>query len=89
MNKLFNLIIIAFLVAYSLQEFDIDLSEFASSSLYVDLMNCVEHNDTATCKNVPMTSGVYQCCRVYMTINVYHPDGESSYDDDEDEDYKL
>ena len=87
MNKLFNLIIIAFLVAYSLQEYDIDLSEFAGSSFYAELMNCFDHNDTSTCKNVPMTSGVYQCCKVEIILPTNSREGESSYDD-EDEDHE-
>ena len=69
--KLFSYIF-SLLFITTLQQYDIDLDEFMDSPEYKDAMNCFNHEDLSTCSSVKMTSGLYQCCRVKMTMKYYN-----------------
>ena len=71
-KKLFFYIFLLLLIA-TLQQYDIDIdmSKFMDSPAYTDTMNCISNHDVLTCSSVKMTSGLYQCCRVKLTIKYY------------------
>ena len=71
MNQRLSLTIIAVLFAFSFQQYDIDLSKYTEGSVEADVMNCINNKDTSTCSQVPMKSGIYQCCRTRITIKYY------------------
>lgn len=35
-------------------------------------MNCINNKDTSTCSQVPMKSGIYQCCRTRISGSYYN-----------------
>ena len=71
MNQRLSLTIIAVLFAFSFQQYDIDLSKYTEGSVGADVMNCINNKDTSTCSQVPMKSGIYQCCRTRISIKYY------------------
>lgn len=85
MNKIFTLCIIVFSIKLSTQQYNVDLSNLESNSMYTDIMNCMNHEDLSTCKSIKMTSGVYQCCRTNIVWTYYRQyDGGFSYSDSSD-----
>ena len=82
MNKLLSQCIFFLLISFSFQQYediDIDISKFEESSIYLDMMNCFDHENTETCSSVSMKSGIYQCCTIKIT---YY--GDYDLDDDDD-----
>ena len=71
MNQRLSLTIIAVLFAFSFQQYDIDLSQYTGGSIEAEVMNCISNEDTSTCSQVQMKSGIYQCCRTKITIKYY------------------
>ena len=49
-----------FLFTVSLQQSDIYLSQSTCNSVWEDLMNCVENENTYICLNMSMKNGIYQ-----------------------------
>ena len=85
MNKIFTFSIIVLSIKLSTQQYNIDLSNLESNSMYKDIMNCVHHEDISTCSSVKMTSGLYQCCRANMVMTTYSQyDGSYSDSDTTD-----
>ena len=72
MNQRLSLTIIAVLFAFSFQQYDIDLSKYTEGSVGADVMNCINNKDTSTCSQVPMKSGIYQCCRTRISSSYYN-----------------
>ena len=72
MNQRLSLTIIAVLFAFSFQQYDIDLSKYTEGSVEADVMNCFNNKDTSTCSQVPMKSGIYQCCRTRISSSYYN-----------------
>ena len=72
MNQRLSLTIIAVLFAFSFQQYDIDLSKYTEGSVGADVMNCINNKDTSTCSQVPMKSGIYQCCRTRISSFYYN-----------------
>ena len=83
MNQLLLLQLLALLISFSSQRYDIDLnpSQTGGNSAYEDLMNCLTHDTISTCTSVPMKSGIYQCCKCHTYIQIYDYDSEKYVDD--------
>ena len=85
MNKIFSFCIIVLSIKLSTQQYNIDLSNLESNSMYQEILNCVHHEDINTCSNVKMTSGLYQCCRSNTVMTYYNQyDGRYSSTDSVD-----
>ena len=76
MTRIFLIHILALLIPFSTQQYDIDFSQLEGNSLYTDIMNCANHEDVSTCPSVTMKSGYYQCCRFHMSFQYYDYDSE-------------
>ena len=72
MNQRLSLTIIAVLFAFSFQQYDIDLSKYTEDSIQKDIMNCIMNEDTSTCSQVSMKSGIYQCCTTKTSTKLYN-----------------
>ena len=72
MTRIFLIHLLALLIPFSTQQYDIDFSQLEGNSLYTDIMNCANHEDLSTCPDVAMKSGYYQCCRFHTSIQVYN-----------------
>ena len=75
MNNIFSLCIIILSISFTIQQYNIDLSNLESNSMYTDIMNCMENEDLSTCSSVKMKSGVYQCCALNSIWIYYDVDG--------------
>ena len=66
MNKLLFQNIFILLLSFSFQQYnyDIDMGQLQASSIYTDMMNCINHENKLTCSSVTMTDKLYQCCTV-------------------------
>ena len=73
MNKIFHIHLLVLLISFSTQQYDydFDFSQLEGNSAYMDIMNCVEHEEVSTCSSVTMKSGLYQCCRFHINSQYY------------------